>query len=545
MNLTRWVPAALAGIVCSATVVSGQRGTGAPAAPVADVATHAGLVEKSCVTCHNDKTKTAGLSLQGLSLAEVPAHGEVWEKVLRKVRSGEMPPPTVRTRPAPEASAAFTAFLERTLDSAAAARPNPGRAPVHRLNRAEYSNAIRDLLAVDVKPGAWLPVDDSGYGFDNIAAVLSTSPALLERYMTAARRISRLAVGDITLKPVEEIYDARRDPIKGTRNERHQRRSAVRFARRHFDSALLSRSMASTSSRFASPAPPIGENDPEIDPYQVRVPVKAGLHWVGVTSPRENLKAESEGPAPWRRRRRPRRRFPQVPYPVDLRLNGARVKRFDVPGGTPDVRQLVIGGPYDTSGRGIDRRAARRFSRANRRPRKKKPACARTILTALARRAFRRPVTRPTCSRCSRFTKRDGACPPELQRRRATSTPAFSARSKRCSSRPTSCSASSRDPARYTPGKAYPVSRSRARVAAVVFPLEQHSRRSAARPGRKGPAEKSCRAAAAGAAHARRPAVRCAHLELRRAVAASAQRRDGDARSRSSSRSTRRCARRS
>ena len=194
--------------------------TGAPAAPAADVATHAGLVEKSCVSCHNDKTKTAGLSLQGLSLTDVPAHGEVWEKVLRKVRSGEMPPPTVRTRPEPEASAAFAAFLERTLDSEAAARPNPGRAPVHRLNRAEYSNAIRDLLAVDVKPGAWLPVDDSGYGFDNIAAVLSTSPALLERYMTAARRISRLAVGDITLKPVEDIYDAKRDPIKGTRNER-------------------------------------------------------------------------------------------------------------------------------------------------------------------------------------------------------------------------------------------------------------------------------------------------------------------------------------
>ena len=89
-----------------------------------------------------------------------------------------MPPPTVRTRPDPAASAAFASYLEKTLDAAAAAKPNPGRAPVHRLNRAEYSNAIRDLLAVDVKPGAWLPVDDSGYGFDNIAAVLSTSPAL-------------------------------------------------------------------------------------------------------------------------------------------------------------------------------------------------------------------------------------------------------------------------------------------------------------------------------------------------------------------------------
>ena len=187
-----------------------------------------------------------------------------------------MPPPSVRTRPDPAAAAAFASFLERTLDAAAAAKPNPGRAPVHRLNRAEYSNAIRDLLAVDVKPGAWLPVDDSGYGFDNIAAVLSTSPALLERYMTAARRISRLAIGDMTLKPVEDIYDAKRDPVKGTRNERISD-----------DLPFDSRAGISIQHYFPVdgeyvfkiriPGPPIGENDPEIDPYQVRVPVKAGL----------------------------------------------------------------------------------------------------------------------------------------------------------------------------------------------------------------------------------------------------------------------------
>ena len=295
MNLTRWVPAAIAGVVISATVVSGQRETPAPAVSPATAASHAGLVEKSCVGCHNDKTKTGGLSLQGLSLTDVPAHGAVWEKVLLKVRSGEMPPPTVRTRPDPAAAAAFASFLENTLDAAAAAKPNPGRAPVHRLNRAEYSNAIRDLLAVDVKPGAWLPVDDSGYGFDNIAAVLSTSPALLERYMTAARRISRLAIGDITLKPVEDIYDAKRDPIKGTRNERISD-----------DLPFDSRAGISVQHYFPVdgeyvfkiriPGVPIGENDPEIDPYQTRIPVKAGLHWVGVTSPRENLKVESEGP---------------------------------------------------------------------------------------------------------------------------------------------------------------------------------------------------------------------------------------------------------
>ena len=116
----------------------------------------------------------------------------------------------------PRGSAALAAYLEAHARRAAASHPNPGRAPMHRLNRAEYSNAIRDLLAVDIRPGEWLPVDDSGYGFDNIAAVLSTSPALLDRYMSAARRISRLAVGDLALKPVEEMYDAKRDPVKGS-----------------------------------------------------------------------------------------------------------------------------------------------------------------------------------------------------------------------------------------------------------------------------------------------------------------------------------------
>jgi mono/diheme cytochrome c family protein len=394
MNLSRWVPAATAGILVFAAVVSvsGQRDTGAPvAAPVATAA-HAALVEKTCIGCHNDKTKTAGLSLQGLSLTDVPAHGEVWEKVLRKVRSGEMPPPNVRIRPEPEAAGAFTSYLEKTLDSAAAAKPNPGRAPVHRLNRAEYSNAIRDLLAVDVRAGEWLPVDDSGYGFDNIAAVLSTSPALLERYMTAARRISRLAIGDITLKPVEDIYDAKRDPIKGTRNERisddlpFDSRAGISI--QHYFPVD-----GEYAFKIRIPGPPIGENDPEIDPYQVRIPVKAGLHWVGVTSPRENLKAESEGPAA--RGGGPGGRgggIPQVPYPVDLRLNGARVKRFDVPGGTPDVRQLVIGGPYGSSGRGTTASRAKIFT-CEPKTAKEEAACARTILTNLTRRAFRRPVT--------------------------------------------------------------------------------------------------------------------------------------------------------
>jgi mono/diheme cytochrome c family protein len=411
------------------------------------IAPHAALVAKSCVSCHNDKTKTAGLSLQDLSLADVPAHGEIWEKVLRKVRSGEMPPPTVRTRPEPDAAAAFATFLETTLDNAATAKPNPGRAPVHRLNRAEYSNAIRDLLAVDVKPGAWLPVDDSGYGFDNIAAVLSTSPALLERYMTAARRISRLAVGDVTLKPVEDIYDAKRDPLKGTRNERISDDlpfdSRAGIAIQHYfpvDGEYVF--------KIRIPAPPVGENDAEIDPYQVRIPVKAGLHWVGVTSPRENLKVESEGPARGGGAGGRGAGVPQVPFPVDLRLNGARVKRFDVPGGTPDIRQLVIGGPYGASGRGVTPSRSKIFT-CEPRTAKEEPACAKTILTALARRAFRRPVVAADIQPLLGFYEKGRAAADfDTGIQRALEAMLVS---------PDFLFRVEQDPAKYVPGKAYPV----------------------------------------------------------------------------------------
>ncbi len=351
---------------------------------------YSSLVGTYCLTCHNDKAKTAGLSLQALELTNVPAHAPVWEKVARKLRSGEMPPPTVRSRPDAKTSQALADYLETTLDRAAVARPNPGRAPVHRLNRAEYSNAIRDLLAVDVRPGDWLPVDDSGYGFDNIAAVLSTSPALLDRYMSAAHKVSRLAIGDLALKPAEEIYDAKRDPIKGSRNEQLNEQlpfdSRAGMTVEHYfplDAEYVFKV------RFVGMQP--GAEETDVDPYQVRIAVKAGLHTVGVTSPRENLKSEHDAP-----RTGPggRSGISQVPSPVDLRLNGARLKRFDVRTTLPEVSKLVIGGPYEATGRGdTPSRRAIFVCHPGARP-AQEAACARSILGTLARRAFRRPVTR-------------------------------------------------------------------------------------------------------------------------------------------------------
>jgi mono/diheme cytochrome c family protein len=393
MYLARWLPATIAGLSFSVSVVSAQRGAG-PSMPSPETAAHTALVQQNCLSCHNDKSKVAGLSLQGSSLGEVPENSAVWEKVLRKVQSGDMPPPTSRTRPEPAAAAAFAAFLETTIDRAAAAKPNPGRPAVHRLNRAEYSNAIRDLLAVDVKPGDWLPVDDSGYGFDNIADVLSTSPALLERYMIAGRRVSRLAIGDLTVKPVEEIYDARRDPLKGSRNERLSD-----------DLPFDSRAGISVDHYFPLDAEyefevrfvglqPTGD-EAETYPYRVRLPIKAGLHAVGVTSPRENLKVESETPGRGGGAANAGRggAVPPVPYPVDIRLDGKRLKRFDFAGGTPEINRLIIGGPYGPTGRGTTASRSKIFV-CRPATAKEEPACAREILTTLARRAFRRPVAR-------------------------------------------------------------------------------------------------------------------------------------------------------
>jgi len=392
----RWVWAAAGGVLLCASIFSAPAASQAPTQEPAPtgVDSHAALVNQTCLSCHNDKARIGGLSLQGLSLADVPANAAVWEKVIRKVQSGAMPPVTARTRPEPAAATALVAFLETTLDQAAAAKPNPGRPAVHRLNRAEYSNAIRDLLAVDVRPGDWLPVDDSGYGFDNIADVLSTSPALLERYMIAARRVSRLAIGDLTSKPVEEIYDARRDPLKGSRNERLS--DDLPFDSRagiSVDHYFPLDDEYEFEIRFVG-LQPTGD-EAETYPYRVRLPIKAGLHAVGVTSPRENLKIENETPGRGGGAANAGRggAVLPVPYPVDIRLDGKRLKRFDFAGGAPEINRLIIGGPYAATGRGTTASRSQIFVCRPATP-KDEPGCAREILSSLARRAFRRPVTR-------------------------------------------------------------------------------------------------------------------------------------------------------
>jgi Protein of unknown function (DUF1592)/Protein of unknown function (DUF1588)/Protein of unknown function (DUF1587)/Protein of unknown function (DUF1585)/Protein of unknown function (DUF1595) len=171
---------------------------------------YTGVVAKYCVSCHNERTKTAGLMLDKANLADPSATADIWEKAIRKMRVGMMPP---QNAPHPDAQTqtSLIAYLTTALDRAGTAKPNPGRPLVHRLNRAEYANVIRDLLALDVDTAALLPPDDAAYGFDNIADALGISPVLLERYLTAAGKISSLAIGDPTTGAAGETFRIRQD----------------------------------------------------------------------------------------------------------------------------------------------------------------------------------------------------------------------------------------------------------------------------------------------------------------------------------------------
>jgi len=155
------------------------------------------LLDKYCVGCHNDRLKSGNLVLTNVDVADVSRHAALLEKVARKLRGRTMPP---EGAPRPDAASmdAFIASIESALDRAAAASPNPGRVASHRLNRAEYVNAVRDLLGLDVNGAELLPSDMAGFGFDNNADVLSMTPALMSRYMAAATKISRLAMRGMT-----------------------------------------------------------------------------------------------------------------------------------------------------------------------------------------------------------------------------------------------------------------------------------------------------------------------------------------------------------
>ena len=351
------------------------------------------LVTQYCVGCHSQKAKMAGISLEGLDPSKPGENAAVWEKVLRKVNAGQMPPAGL-PHPTTAATAAFTKSLGEDLDRAAAANPNPGNPTIHRLNRAEYSNAIRDLLALDIKPGAKLPADDTGYGFDNIGDVLSLSPVLIERYMSVARMVSRVAVGDPNVKPEVNEFQPPRTVVNP---------AAIR-GRVSDDLPFDSTGGMSFDYHFPVdgeyvfkiklPLGAFGEGTPpESNAFEVRVPVKAGTRTVGVTFLAESAAAENVALAGRRGAAAPPAPA-QLMAKMDLRLDGARVKLYDVPQAAEGARftSVSIGGPYNVKGLG-DTASRRKIFVCTPASAKDEDPCARKILSNLGRHAYRRPFT--------------------------------------------------------------------------------------------------------------------------------------------------------
>ena len=380
------------------------------------------LLDRYCVTCHNDRLETGGFSLGSVDVADVAAHPEQWEKVVRKLLAGAMPP---RPRPRPDDATynAFRAWLEGELDAVAAADPNPGRTETfHRLSRTEYRNAVRDLLALDASVDELLPADDTSYGFDNIAGVLGVSPTLMDRYLSAARKVSRLAVASPVPSPTAETFriasdlgqDARMEGLPfGTRGgmlvEYNFPEDAEYVIEVLPDGPLRiephdleitidgERIELLTVGKRPDANDPRGLYIPEIETLEVRVPVTAGPHEVGVAFLRKTS-AEPEGI----------RKLYLRPFTGEGSGGDSRYQ--------PYVESVTIAGPYESSGaRPVDETPSREriftCRPAADATAGDENACAREILSTLARRAFRRPVDKEDVDRLFDFYERgrDGA----------------------------------------------------------------------------------------------------------------------------------------
>ncbi len=387
----RWVPLAVAGLCFPAVYAP----AGTPNTTAAPANPHRQLLNTYCVVCHNDKLRTAGVSFSGIDVDDVSHDGATWEKALRKLSTGEMPPPGM-PRPDSGTRAAFTTWLESSLDQAAVSHPNPGRPAIHRLNRAEYSNSIRDLLALDIDTASMLPADDSGYGFDNIADVLSMSPVLLERYMMAARRISRLAVGDPNIRPSIDQYAVPRSTGPGDMSQKLQISEDLPFGSR---GGIVIHHRFPVDGVYAirvlmRPTNGVSDDKPW---HEIRVPVKAGTRLIGVTFLDDTTKSESIAPAPKGAAAAAAKTAEPKPDEVppaelDLRLDDARLKLFEIPGFKAAIDSVTIGGPYEIDGPG-DTASRKRIFVCHPAGSGEEESCAKTILSTLARRAYRRPVT--------------------------------------------------------------------------------------------------------------------------------------------------------
>ena len=329
---------------------------GAAGQTAQDTARPAAVVSQYCTGCHNARARTAGLVLDPAELADAGQNAETWEKVIRKLRAGSMPPVNV-PRPEPEDYETLASFLETELDAASEAIVNPGRLPLlHRLTRTEYRNAIRDLLALDNLPREMdydllLPADNASSGFDNIADLLFVSPTTMERYLEAARKISRLAVGDPTAPEMVNIHRIHPESVQNARVE------ALPFGTRGglavegyfpvdadyvIDVELAGRArephrLEITIDGERVELVTIGSEDPA--PTEFRIPIEAGPKLVGITFVQRNAALDE---ATLRPRTRSRGTQPAI---ASATIRGP----YDVigPGNTPSRRQVFVCQPQN------------------------------------------------------------------------------------------------------------------------------------------------------------------------------------------------------
>ena len=347
-----------------------------------------------CVTCHNPRLKTGGLVIDPTELTHVATNAEVWEKVVRKLRSESMPPPN-SPRPSPATYDSAATFLETELDRAAAAKPNPGTLPLlHRLSRTEYQNAVRDLLALDALPKEMdfellLPPDNISSGFDNIADLLFVSPTTMERYLDAARKISRIAVGDPEMPVMVNIHRLHPEQLQEERVDELAFGTRGGLAIRGFFPVDADYSFKIDVAGAARDAHQIeitidggrmqlipiggkgggrggrgGRGGGAAGPLEFRIPVKAGPRLVGVTFIEHNQARDEETLKPRMRAR----------------------------GTLPALASVTISGPYNVTGPG-DSPTRRRILTCKPANAADELTCARKILSTLTRRAYRRPST--------------------------------------------------------------------------------------------------------------------------------------------------------
>ncbi len=472
-------------------------------------------IAKYCTTCHSDRLRTAGLVLDPAGVARPGDQSETWEKVLRQLRAGTMPPPGA-ARPPQALYARAAGYLARELEASAAARPNPGPLPLaHRLTRTEYANVIRDLLALPDLPKEFdyatlLPADNASSGFDNLADTLFVSPATMERYLAAALKISRVAVGDPAMGALVNTH------ITPVRQPQDRRNEALPFGTR---GGLQIDGYFPLDGEYEFKVETDGAG---ADVHQLEISIDGERKAITNVSRRPGVPAADDAP---NNQGAFRFAVPAGPRSVSVAFVERSEALSEAPlrppgrnrGALPSVVSVTITGPFNATGPG-DTPSRRRLFVCRPASAQQESACADRILTTLLRRAYRRNVTADDLRRVRQFyeagrAERDFDLGIQRALERVLVSPQFLFRIEQ-------------DPAGAAPGFGPSRRRFRAGLTPLVLPLVQHARRRAAGCRCRGNAAPTRRPAPPGDADACRSAQPIAGDQLRRPVAVPARRRN-------------------